>query len=113
LAARVVRTYTYEKRIARLLPEADQTAMENSIAESPVAHPVIPGTGGIRKARWSRPGMGKRGGIRVVYYFAAAPDLTLFLTAYAKNQKENLSDADKKELRKIAQEIIRSLKEPN
>jgi serine/threonine protein kinase len=46
-------------------------------------------------------------------YFAAAPDLTLFLTAYAKNQKENLSDADKKEFRKIVQEIIRSLKDPN
>ncbi len=40
------------------------------IAANPLAGDVIPGSGGLRKVRWSRPGMGKRGGARVIYYNA-------------------------------------------
>jgi hypothetical protein len=81
--------------------------MENFIASDPSAHPVIPGTNGVRKARWTRPGMGKRGGIRTIFYYFVEPGIVLFLTAYAKNEMENLSEHDKKEIRKIVEEFKR------
>ncbi len=74
--------------------------MERYIADAPDRHPLIPGSSGMRKARWARPGQGKSGGVRVIYYFAA-PDAVYFIAIYAKNEKENLSDAEKKALAKI------------
>jgi mRNA-degrading endonuclease RelE of RelBE toxin-antitoxin system len=96
----------YEKRIAALLPPEDRTEMEDAIATNPEAHPVVPGTKGVRKARWSRPGMGKRGGIRLIYYYWA-PDAIILLTACAKNEKENLADADKKDFRRLIESLKR------
>lgn len=58
----------------------------------------------MRKARWARPGRGIRGGVRVIYCFAA-PDAVFFIAVYAKNEKENLSDAQKQALAKILQPI--------
>lgn len=42
--------------------------MEDALAETPRAHPFIPGTGEIRKARWELDGKGKREGVRVIHY---------------------------------------------
>jgi hypothetical protein len=95
---------TYSRRAAKLLDE-DQDPMEASIAADPERHPVIPGTGGVRKARWGRAGRGKSGGVRVIYYFAPVPDAVYFLAIYAKNEQENLTDADKKVIRKIVEAI--------
>lgn len=101
-------TRTYEKRVARLLPEEARKEMEDAIAANPEAHPVVPHTKGVRKAHWARPGKGKRGGIRTVYYYAAGPNIVLMITAYAENEKEDLSDADKKEIRKIVESFQRN-----
>jgi hypothetical protein len=49
--------------------------------------------------------MGKSGGIRVIYYFAVQPNIVLFITAYAKNEKDNLSNDDKKKIRQIVAEF--------
>ena len=101
----MIATRTYERRIARLLPQEDRTEMENAIAADPERHPVVPGTKGVRKARWSRPGMGKSGGIRLIYYYWMDPNAVVLITVYAKNEKENLTDADKKEIRKIVENL--------
>jgi hypothetical protein len=79
--------------------------LEESITARPEAHPVIPGTGGIRKARWARLGMGKRGGVRAVYYFVVRAQLVYMLDIYAKNEKSDLTPADKRELRRIAKAL--------
>jgi len=80
--------------------------MERHIADDPERHPCIPGGSGMWKARWARPGGGKRGGVRVIYYFAA-PDAVYFIAIYAKNEKENLSDTEKQALAKILRPIKR------
>ncbi|MEP6716700.1 MAG: type II toxin-antitoxin system RelE/ParE family toxin [Terriglobia bacterium] len=82
--------------------------MEAAIAGNPEGHPVVPGAAGVRKARWARPGTGKSGGIRLIYYFWATPNAVLFIAAYAKNEKETLSDADKKEIRKLIENLKKS-----
>jgi hypothetical protein len=83
-----------------LLNEREQDEMERHIAEAPERHPLISGGSGMRKARWARPGRGKSGGVRAIYYFAA-PDAVYFIAVYAKNAKENLSDAERNALAKI------------
>jgi hypothetical protein len=104
----VIATRIYEKRIAKLLSPEDRTDMENAVAADPERHPVVPGTKGVRKARWSRPGMGKSGGIRLIYYYWMDPNAVVLITVYAKNEKENLTDADKKEIRKIVENLSRA-----
>lgn len=49
----------------------------------------VPGSGGVRKVRWSRPGQGKRGGVRVIYYNQVGDSLIWLLTIYAKSRQEN------------------------
>ena len=70
MIVRVAATRTYENRVAKLLSPESRIEMEDAIAATPYAHPVVSGAAGVRKARWKRPGMGKSGGIRVIYYFA-------------------------------------------
>jgi mRNA-degrading endonuclease RelE of RelBE toxin-antitoxin system len=60
------------------------------LAENPDAGDVVPGSGGIRKVRWSRQRQGKRGGVRVIYYTAASKGLIWLLTIYTKSNKENI-----------------------
>ncbi|HJT89450.1 MAG TPA: type II toxin-antitoxin system RelE/ParE family toxin [Bryobacteraceae bacterium] len=67
----------------------------------------MPGTGGFRKARWRRAGSGKSGRVRVIYHFMIRPDLIFLADLYAKNERENLTHAEKNELHKIAVEIRR------
>ncbi len=60
----ILTTKVYERAIRKLATTDVRKAMETAIAADPIAAPVIPGTGGIRKLRWAGSGRGKRGGIR-------------------------------------------------
>jgi hypothetical protein len=63
------------------------------LAANPLVGDVIPGCGGLRKVRWSRGGMGKRGGTRVIYYNALSEGCIWLLIAYAKAKFDNLPTA--------------------
>jgi hypothetical protein len=104
--ATVFATKQYEREAKRLLDRAEIAAMETSIAADPEAHPVVTGTGGIRKARWARQGKGKSGGVRVIYYFWSADNEVYMLFVYAKKDQDDL-DADS---RKAAKKFIEDLK---
>lgn len=78
-------------RLAREYWTDDEyAALQWSIATQPLAAPVIPGTGGVRKLRWKGSGRGKRGGLRVIYYARTAVGEIWMLTAYAKNVKDDI-----------------------
>ncbi len=68
------------------------------------AHPIIPGTGGARKARMAAKGGGKRGGYRVIYYLVLENTVWL-LTIYDKVQKENLSPEEEKTIQQLIRKI--------
>ena len=70
---------------------------------------VVPG--GIKKVRLSRPGMGKRGGMRIVYYYYDHAVPLFLLYAYPKNVQENLTDEEKKALRDAAQQLKRQFRQ--
>jgi hypothetical protein len=98
---KVVATRGYNRRAAKLFRPAERAAAELEIALAPTAWPVIAGTGGARKARAARGGRGKSGGARIIYYVVTARGVLYLLDVYAKNAKEDLSDGEKHEIRKL------------
>jgi hypothetical protein len=79
--------------------------MEFFIACAPEEYPVIPGTGGFRKARWARRGQGKSGGYRVIYFLMTPPGTVYMAGIFAKSQRRNLSASDLNRLVKLAAAI--------
>jgi mRNA-degrading endonuclease RelE of RelBE toxin-antitoxin system len=108
--AEIVSLSGYESQVSALLDEEERMAMEFFIACGPEDHPVIPGSGGFRKARWARRGKGKSGGFRVIYYFLAEPGQIFMAAIYAKSRKETLSGADQNVLTKLAAQIKKAVK---
>ena len=102
---RVVRSSRYERDAARLLRPSVQQELEESIAAEPERHPLIPGTGGFRKARWARRGKGKSGGFRVVYFFLGEQGRIYMAAIYAKSRKKTLSAVDQNVLARLATQI--------
>jgi hypothetical protein len=88
------------------LDDVERASLVEYLATNPVAGDLIPGTGGVRKLRWALEGRGKRGGARVIYYYHNT-DVPLFaLTAYAKNEQANLSQADRNDFRRLTKLLI-------
>lgn len=67
----------------------------------PGAGDIIKGSGGVRKLRWGLKGQGKRGGLRVIYYWITKDSQILFLTVYRKNEAADISKEAVREMRKI------------
>lgn len=105
MIAEVVGLSSYEAQVSALLSEDERAAMEFSIACAPERHPVIPGSGGFRKARWARQGGGKSGGYRVIYFLVIDPGRIYMASIYAKSRKETLSATDQRALNELASAI--------
>src|SRR5713226_107016 len=110
MIAEIVSLSGYESQVSALLNEEERMMMEFFIASAPEDHPVIPGAGGFRKARWARRGKGKSGGFRVVYFFLPEPGRIYMVAIYAKSRMETLSAADQNVLAKLAAQIKRAAK---
>jgi mRNA-degrading endonuclease RelE of RelBE toxin-antitoxin system len=108
--AEIVSLSSYESQVSALMDDEERAAMEFFIACAPEEHPVIPGSGGFRKARWARRGRGKSGGFRIIYYFAAGRDRIYMASIYAKSRKDTLAAADLHALARLAGEIKRPMK---
>lgn len=102
---RVVATRGYDGRARKLFAPTERAAAELEITLAPTAWPIIPGTGGARKARAARGGRGKSGGARIIYYVVTRKGALYLLDVYAKSAKENLTDAEKHEIRKLVAAI--------
>jgi hypothetical protein len=99
----IVETSIFTRRVTELLPDEEYRALQAALVDRPDAGPVIPGGGGLRKIRWSASGHGKRGGARIIYYWATAQDRILMLFIYAKNESDNLRPDQIKTLRQIVE----------
>jgi len=102
----VIMIFIETSLFTRLLPDClsdeDYRSMHWYLFEHPEAGTIIPGSGGIRKIRWSQEGKGKRGGVRIIYYWKKSVSEIWLLTIYAKNEKTTLPGHM---LKKIAEEI--------
>ena len=84
------------------LTDDEYAELQTALADAPERGAVVPGSGGVRKLRWSQPGRGKRGGIRVIYYAKTHEGIIWMLTIYAKNEEQSIPAHV---LRKIKEEI--------
>jgi hypothetical protein len=85
-----IETKKFAKMAAKLLGASEVAELKQHLEEFPKNGDVIPSGGGIRKLRWARSGMVKRGGVRIIYYILHADGAIALLTLYAKSQQENL-----------------------
>lgn len=96
----VVETPAYLDDAERLLTRVEREAIVDMVSADPQCGVVVPGTGGVRKVRAGVEGRGKRGGARVIYLFGGK-DVPVFLLAlFAKNEKADLSAAERNALGK-------------
>jgi hypothetical protein len=88
----------YIRRADKLMSIAERIDIVNYLAAHPKAGDVMEGTGGVRKLRWGRGAQGKSGGVRIIYYMHS-DDMPLYLlTLFAKNERANLSKAERNQL---------------
>jgi len=107
----VAETHPFQRKAARLLSEFEKSELITHLSLNPNAGALIRGAGGIRKLRWAYSGRGKSGGVRVVYYFHGLEMPLFLLTLFGKNEKSNLSMAEKGTLSKLVKELEKSWSE--
>lgn len=86
----LIETPTFAVDAKKLWNEEERGAFCSWLAAHPEAGEVIPGSGGCRKVRWTRPGMGKRGGVRIIYFTRLENGEIWLLVIYAKSVQGNI-----------------------
>jgi hypothetical protein len=102
----VVETPEFLTATRRIMDEEERGLLVDYLARNPMAGDVIQGTGGVRKLRWALAGRGKSGGARVIYYYHDSALPVFALTAYAKNERANLSQADCNAFRRLTALLV-------
>ena len=96
----------YIRRSEKLLTEEERRDIVDYLAANPKAGDILEGTGGVRKLRWGRQGRGKSGGVRVIYYVHSELMPLYLLTLFAKNERANLTKAERNELAGLVDILI-------
>jgi mRNA-degrading endonuclease RelE of RelBE toxin-antitoxin system len=102
----IAETPEYIRRAEKLLADDERRDLLHYLA----AHPRA-GAGGVRKLRWSRGSRGKSGGVRVIYYFHSEGVPLYLLTLFAKNERANLSRAERNELAELVGLLVAAWQE--
>ena len=104
----IVETKNFEARAKSLLSENQRIGLTTEIAENPGCGSLMPGTGGCRKVRFALTGRGKSGSIRAVYLYCGEDTPTFLLALFAKNEKSNLTKAERNQLAKNAKLLCKT-----
>lgn len=100
----IAETVVFTRQVQGLLDPEGYRLLQLELADRPDRGTIIVGSGGLRKIRWQGLGRGKRGGTRVIYYWARDRQLILMLLAYAKGDQEDLTADQLKILRRVVKE---------
>ena len=98
-----IETSIFTKQVQKLLPDENYRMLQSALMFRPDAGPVISGSGGLRKIRWKLPGSGKRGSLRLIYYWDP-PESIYMIFMYRKTDQENLTPLQVKTLKKLIKE---------
>ena len=96
----------FTKRVTELLDDKDYRRLQAALIANPELGDLIRGTGGLRKARWSAKGRGKRGGVRVIYYWLRKRYQVLMLLIYPKSARDDLTADERKLLAKLVEQEL-------
>lgn len=96
----------FTQLLAEYLGDEEYRELQLHLARAPEAGDVIQGTGGFRKVRWADPrrGQGRRGGLRVIYYYFEQDRQIWFLTMYGKDEAADLAPKEKRALKTAVEE---------
>jgi mRNA-degrading endonuclease RelE of RelBE toxin-antitoxin system len=94
-----VETNIFARRVQQYMDDDEYAGLQATLAARPDAGSIIKGSGGIRKLRWAGSGRGKRGGLRVIYYWRVAKDRISMLLVYPKNEMDDMTADQVKQLR--------------
>ena len=100
----IIETPTFSRLIKGLMDEDSCRELQNELICRPYAGKIIQGSGGLRKIRWSASSKGKRGGSRIIYYWAVNEGQIYMLLAYAKNRSADLTQQQIATLRDIVKQ---------
>lgn len=100
----IIETSVFTRQVLALLADEEYRDLQGVLADRPEIGSVIVGSGGLRKVRWGIKGKGKRGGLRVIYYWAFKQDQLLMLFIYPISQRDDLSREQLKILRRMIEE---------
>ena len=103
---RFIETLIFTEEISHLLEDEEYRALQLALLFRPDAGPVIPGGNGIRKLRWRLRSKGKRGGLRVIYYWDKPDDTIYMLWVYRKSQQEDLTTQQARLLSKLVKAYL-------
>jgi mRNA-degrading endonuclease RelE of RelBE toxin-antitoxin system len=101
---RFVETPVFTKEVRDHLADEEYRALQLALLFRPEQGAVIPGSGGLRKLRWGVGSRGKRGGLRVIYYWAAEAEIFYMLFVYPKNVQEDLTPTQLRVLIRLVRE---------
>ncbi len=85
-----IETSIFTRLVYTYLSDNEYLGLQIYLLKYPESGKIVPGSGGVRKLRWTQSGKGKRGGIRVIYYFRKHLDEIWMLTIYGKSDVENI-----------------------
>ncbi len=96
-----IETPVFTEDVLNLLSDDAYAEFQKHLVNNPLSGDVIQQTGGLRKIRWSAQGKGKRGGVRIIYYYVRADSQIRLMIIYKKGVQDNLTAEQKKLLRQI------------
>ena len=97
-----IETTIFTKLLPKYLTDDEYRVFQWYLLLNPEVGDIVRGSGGVRKVRWAPTGKGKRGGIRIMYYWKKSDDEIWLLTLYSKNEKATIPGHI---LKKISEEI--------
>jgi mRNA-degrading endonuclease RelE of RelBE toxin-antitoxin system len=100
----IIETTIFTRQVQALLADEEYRKLQIALAERPDLGALIPQGGGLRKVRWGVAGKGKRGGVRVIYYWARPQQQLLMLFVYAKSERDDLTPVQLRQLRTVIEE---------
>jgi mRNA-degrading endonuclease RelE of RelBE toxin-antitoxin system len=96
-----VESIIFEKLRANYLLDDEFKSLQEILLSNPKSGSVIQNTGGLRKIRFKAKGKGKRGGVRIIYYFLEQKHRFYLLTLYSKNEVTDLTSSQKRQLKQF------------
>lgn len=103
----IIETSIFTRQVVDHLDDDEYLDIQLALINCPDLGSKIPGTGGLRKLRWGFEGKGKRGGIRIIYYWFISDNEILMLYLYPKNDQDDLTAEQKKTLKKIVERELK------